>query len=164
MALQLTREGRLIEMEDGVSAAEVSETVLTTADEWQVVAGGWPLKRLVEIWNQIPGVEPVRKFTSRAIALRRIWRALIQPESAGTTARRKATGKKQRADFREGSKAAEVYRLLCRPEGATLGEIQQATGWQRHSVRGFVSAQLRKQGSCVRSFQRQGERVYRLKS
>jgi hypothetical protein len=57
-----------------------------------------------------------------------------------------------------------VYALVCRPEGATLREIQQATGWQRHSVRGFLSASIRKQGRRVRSFERAGERVYRIKS
>ena len=70
----------------------------------------------------------------------------------------------QKASFREGSKAAQVYRLLCRPEGATLREVQQVTGWQPHSVRGFLSASIRKQGRTVRSFQRAGERVYRVKS
>jgi hypothetical protein len=57
-----------------------------------------------------------------------------------------------------------VYGLLCRPEGATLREIQQATGWQPHSVRGFLSASIRKQGRTVRSFQRASERVYRVKN
>jgi hypothetical protein len=57
-----------------------------------------------------------------------------------------------------------VYRLLCRPEGATLREIQEATGWQRHTVRGFLSASVRKQGRTVRSSQRAGERVYRVKN
>jgi hypothetical protein len=38
------------------------------------------------------------------------------------------------------------------------------TGWQRHSVRGFLSASVRKQGRSMRSFERGGERVYRVKS
>ena len=57
-----------------------------------------------------------------------------------------------------------MYDLLCRPEGVTVGEIQNLTGWQRHSVRGFLSASMRKQGRSVRSFERGGERVYRVKS
>ena len=61
-------------------------------------------------------------------------------------------------------KAAEVCTLLHRPEGATLGEIRTATGWQAHTVRGFISRTLRKQGGRVRSFRKNGERVYRLKS
>src|SRR4051794_21031415 len=43
-------------------------------------------------------------------------------------------------------------------------ELQELTGWQRHSVRGFLSASLRKRGRKLRSFDRVGERVYRLKN
>src|SRR4051794_19178370 len=84
------------------------------------------------------------------------------PEQARGKAQGKAGQVKVR--FREGSKAAQVYALLCRPEGATVGQIQSLTGWQRHSVRGFLSASVRKQGRSVRSFERGGERVYRVKS
>jgi hypothetical protein len=58
--------------------------------------------------------------------------------------------------FREGSKAAQVYALLGRPQGATTRELQELTGWQRHSVRGFLSASLRKRGQKIRSFERAG--------
>jgi hypothetical protein len=41
----------------------------------------------------------------------------------------------------------------------------RATGWQAHSVRGFISGQLgKKMGLRVRSFERDGERVYAIKS
>src|SRR4051794_6857291 len=98
--------------------------------------GHWPLKRLVAIWNSLPGVAPVEKFTSRQIALERIWRAVEFP----TQARRNATAKvgKAKLHFRDGSKAAQAYALLCRPEGVTMCELQMLTGWQRHTVRGFL--------------------------
>ena len=131
-------------------------------DEWKAVAGEWPLKRLIAIWNGLPGVTPVEKFTSRQIALERIWRAVEFPEHA----RREATANsgKAKLQFREGSKAARAYALLCRPEGVTVRELQDLTGWQRHTVRGFLSASVRKQGSRVRSFLRAGERVYRVRN
>ena len=37
------------------------------------------------------------------------------------------------------NKKAEVIALMKRAKGATLGEIVEATGWQKHTVRGFVS-------------------------
>lgn len=40
---------------------------------------------------------------------------------------------------REGSKQATILGLLARPEGTTLAEIMEATGWQAHSVRGTLS-------------------------
>jgi hypothetical protein len=53
---------------------------------------------------------------------------------------------------------------LARPQGATLNEIRNETGWQAHTVRGFISRNLSKQGRKVRSFERAGERVYHLKA
>src|SRR5919112_3227087 len=83
------------------------QRVVTSRNEWETVACNWPLKRLVAIWNSLPGVTPVEKFTSRQIALERIWRAVEFPEQA----RRKATAKdrKPKPQFREGSKAAQAY-------------------------------------------------------
>jgi hypothetical protein len=51
-----------------------------------------------------------------------------------------------------------------RPDGATLKEIMKATGWQAHSVRGFISGTLAKKlGLSVKSAKRQdGERIYHL--
>ena len=152
---------------DGVMTAIPADSLdrpnaVMSRDEWETIAGRWPLKRLVAIWNTLPDVRPVEKFTSRQIALERIWRAIESPEKAEGKAQSKSEQTKTR--FREGSKAAQVYALLCRPEGATVHEIQDLTGWQRHSVRGFLSASVRKQGRRMRSFERQGERVYRVKS
>jgi hypothetical protein len=132
-------------------------------EELQEVAGAWPMKRLVEIWNRLPGVEPVARFTDRKIALGRIWRALQPQAERGGKPTRRASQSRQRPVFREGSKAAEVCTLLSRQEGATMNEIRSQTGWQAHTVRGFISRNLSKPGRKVRSFEREGERVYRLK-
>ena len=40
------------------------------------LAAAWPLNRLVEIWNSIPGVHAVTKFTNRKVAAERIWKAI----------------------------------------------------------------------------------------
>ena len=163
MSFHLTTNGSLTELPtDTIDRANAAPTVITSREEWETIAGAWPLKRLVEIWNALPGVTPIEKFTSRQIALERIWRAVEAPEQARGKAQGKGGPAKVR--FREGSKAAQVYDLLCRPEGVTVREIQNLTGWQRHSVRGFLSASMRKQGRSVRSFERGGERVYRVKS
>jgi hypothetical protein len=109
-------------------------------------------------------VAPVQKFENRRIAIARIWRAIAgESEPDGRTApSRKPTSK--RNAFREGSKAAQVCSLLSRPEGATLNEIRTATGWQAHTVRGFISRNVAKQSRRVRSFEKNGERVYRVKA
>src|SRR5438067_4605054 len=88
------------------------------------------MKRLVEIWNRLAGVEPVARFTDRKTAVRRIWRA-VQPQSEkGGKPARRASQSRPRPVFREGSKAAEVCTLLSRQEGATMNEIRSQTAFE----------------------------------
>jgi Protein of unknown function (DUF3489) len=131
--------------------------------ELQELACEWPMKRLVEIWNRLPGLAPVTRFTDRKTALGRIWRALQPQTDQPDKPARMHSESRHRPVFREGSKAAQVCALLSREEGATLNEIRSETGWQAHTVRGFISHNLSKPGRKVRSFEREGERVYRLK-
>jgi len=65
---------------------------------------------------------------------------------------------------RENSKQATVIRMLQRPEGATVRQICDATGWQAHTVRGtFAGAFKKKLGLTIVSDKAQGgERVYRI--
>ena|ERR1700682_1577068 len=46
---------------------------------------------------------------------------------------------KKESGARQGSKTEKVLGLLKRADGATLKELMKATGWQPHSVRGFLS-------------------------
>ena len=128
--------------------------------------------RLVEVWNSIPGFTPVKKFTDRKTAISRIWKAIQQLQPNAGAQRRRVAPKKvsagnkarRRPAGRAHTKLAKVIALLQRPEGATLQAIMRATSWQTHSVRGFISGQLKKKlGLKVRSFQRDGERVYSIK-
>lgn len=65
---------------------------------------------------------------------------------------------------RENSKQATVIQMLQRPEGATVQQICQTTGWQAHTVRGaFAGAFKKKLGLTIVSDKAQGgERVYRI--
>ena len=42
------------------------------------------------------------------------------------------------------TKAATIRRLLVAAKGATIDELAAATGWQVHSLRGFMSGTLKK--------------------
>jgi hypothetical protein len=63
---------------------------------------------------------------------------------------------------REGSKQETILGLLKRRDGATLGELMKASGWQAHSVRGFISGHVgKKMGLAVKSTRDAGgERTY----
>ena len=162
MPFQVTAEDHMHVLEEHGLGDSARDNSFASEQELQEVASAWPMKRLIEIWNHLPGVEPVTRFTDRKTAIRRIWRALQpQAEEPGKALHRRKAA--QRPVFREGSKAAQVCILLARPQGATLNEIRKETGWQAHTVRGFISRNLSKHGRKVRSFEREGERVYRLK-
>ncbi len=67
---------------------------------------------------------------------------------------------------RPDSKQALVIGLLQRPEGATIAQIMEATGWQQHTVRGTLAGTLKKRlGLTITSTKEAGgQRVYRIDS
>jgi len=76
---------------------------------------------------------------------------------------KKAAKKEESAGPREGSKTAQVVALLQRKNGATLVEIMEKMGWQKHTVRGFMAGAMKKAGYTVESFKPEGgERTYRI--
>ena len=74
-------------------------------------------------------------------------KAARKPAKAAT----KASAKKAPATApRDGSKKSAVLALISRKAGASLEEIMMATGWQKHTVRGFISI-LGKKGTKIES-------------
>jgi hypothetical protein len=61
------------------------------------------------------------------------------------------------------SKQARVIAMLRSPDGTTIAAITQATGWQQHSVRGFLAAVIRKKLKLkLESMKVDGNRIYRI--
>ena len=139
----------------------------SSMEEFAEMTQDWPLSRLIAVWNGLPGVTAVRKFTDRKTAVTRIWKTLQSPagEANGSAHSAKRVGiRRKKATAREGSKKARILTLLKQPKGASLQEIMHATGWQAHSVRGFISGHLvKRMGLKVNSTRRSGgERSYQL--
>jgi hypothetical protein len=81
-------------------------------------------------------------------------------------ATKRVTAEKAAKRGRQNSKTAIVLDLLKRPGGATAKELMDATGWQPHSVRGFLSGTInKKMGLAVISSKAEsGERSYSIKA
>ena len=109
-------------------------------------------KRLLALWNALPGVEKQTKVGDRNTLTDRLWsgiEALPDPE--------------QQSDAKRPSKRDAVIAMLQRPEGATVDEVAGAMGWQRHTVRGLFSGALKKKlGLTLASAKEERGRVYRI--
>ena len=87
-----------------------------------------------------------------------------------TTARAKSVAKRSAnperipsASTGSGAKQEAVLALLREPQGTTIATIMEATGWQPHSVRGFLTAVVRKKlGLRLLSEKPGEERIYRI--
>jgi hypothetical protein len=94
--------------------------------------------------------------------------AKAKSDKKATTAKKAPTAKKpakaqKNAASREGTKTSQVVAMLQRKNGATLPEIMNQMGWQRHTVRGFMAGAMKKAGYTVESFKSEkGERTYRI--
>ena len=152
------------------------------------MAGEKPIKKLkdaktaiVRIWERIQGLgEPAKPQAEPAKPKADKKRKAGAQAAKGAPAKAKATKKntpakkapkakkaakpaKAESGPRAGSKTAQVVAMLQRKNGATLSEIMDKMGWQRHTVRGFMASAMKKAGYTVESFKSdKGERTYRI--
>ena len=76
---------------------------------------------------------------------------------------RRSDPEPKRAD--RGSKQSRVIALLQSPTGATIEAMMKATGWQPHSVRGFLAGVVRKRLKLKLGWKKvDGNRVYQIAS
>ena len=89
----------------------------------------------------------------------------------GRTAAKKAKATKKAApakkvakkDSERSNKKADVIAMMSRAKGVTLAEIMEATDWQAHTVRGFISILGSKGGLNIESSKSaSGERTYKV--
>jgi hypothetical protein len=88
-------------------------------------------------------------------------KAAKKAKPAKKTGRAKKPAAKPKAD--RTNKKAEVIAMMKRAKGATLPEIVKATGWQPHTVRGFVSILGSRGGETIESSKNAAdERTYKI--
>ena len=132
--------------------ATVNEGEIAVASKEELHAAPLSGKRLLSLWNALPGVEKRKKVGDPDALIDQLWsaiEALPDPEP--------------QSDAKRPSKQDEVIAMLQRPEGATVDEVATATGWQRHTVRGVFSGTLKKKlGLTLASGKEERGRVYRI--
>jgi hypothetical protein len=128
----------------------VNEGEIAIASNEELHAARLSGKRLLALWNALPGVEKRRNLGDREALIDQLWSALEKlPEPE--------------PDAKRASKQAEVIAMLRRPEGVTVDEVASLTGWQRHTVRGVFSGTLKKKlGLTLSSAKEERGRVYRI--
>jgi hypothetical protein len=107
----------------------------------------------------------------------RTWRRSPLPRRRGPAAKKgalkgqkaaKASKKASKPDRkatapRAETKGTKILEMIRRAKGATLAEIMRATGWQAHTVRGFISTAGKKHALEIESSKNEsGDRVYRI--
>jgi hypothetical protein len=74
------------------------------------------------------------------------------------------TAASRKSAVRPDTKHARIIAMLRAPAGATIAAMMTATGWQPHSVRGFLAGVVRKKlGLNLVTEQTDKERIYRIK-
>ena len=74
-----------------------------------------------------------------------------------------AASKAKRPNSEADSKQDSVIAMLKSPAGATIDAMMKATGWQQHSVRGFLAGVVRKRLKLnLGSKKVDSKRVYRI--
>ena len=130
--------------------ATVSEGEIVVASKEELQAAPLNGKRLLALWNALPGADKRRKVGDREALIDQLWSAIERlPEPRG--------------DPKRPSKQDVVIAMLRQPEGVTVDEVASVTGWQRHTVRGVFSGTLKKKlGLTLASAKEERGRVYRI--
>src|SRR5471030_1672092 len=137
---------------------------------WNSLTGVKPVKSFKNakagagrIWERIQSLGETPKPKAEPKAKRGAQAAKGAPAKAKATkkaiptkkapkAKKAAKPAKAESGPREGSKTAQVVAMLQRKNGATLAEIMEKMGWQKHTVRGFMAGAMKKAGYTVESF------------
>jgi hypothetical protein len=90
-------------------------------------------------------------------------RVELKKAPAVAAAKKTTTASPRKVGAQPVGKIAAITALLRRPKGASIDDLMKATGWQAHSVRGAVSASIKKKlGLKVVSEKTGTVRLYRI--
>jgi len=131
--------------------AAVNEGEIVTASKEELRAAALSGKRLLALWNTLPGIEKRKKVGDHNVLIDELWLAMqllpdLQPQP----------------DVKR-PKQEQLIAMLRRPEGVTIDEVASVMGWRRHTVRGVFAGTLKKKlGLILVSAKEERGRVYRI--
>jgi hypothetical protein len=130
-----------------------------------LTSGDLTLKTMSMAFTGLGG--KIAKGTTRDAVARMLWAKLKEMPEQPTKAKVAPKAKKgepaqTKASGRD-SKAQTVLGLLRRGDGATITDLTEATGWQAHSVRGFLSGTVKKKMGIAVSSTKGEDRVRRYR-
>jgi hypothetical protein len=132
--------------------ARIDDGEIVVASNEELHAAALSGRRLLSLWNALPGVEKRRKVGDRDALINDLWSAIkVSPVP------------EPQSEAKRPSKQDQVIAMLRRPEGVTVHEVASVTGWQRHTVRGVFSGTVKKKlGLTLASAEEERGRVYRI--
>jgi hypothetical protein len=150
------------DMTAAITAEGEFKMITTETENTTIQAAGPAAQEPKPTTKATAGPRSPRVAPSKAKASKKATPAKKTPKTAKSA---KKGGKPKPTGAREGSKTEKVLEMLKRPDGASLKDLMKATGWQPHSVRGFLSGTIRKKmGLEVTSTKGEdGERSYSTK-
>ncbi len=120
---EVTAQNTITRAESGRKRKGNSNSRFSSESELIALSLNWPSRRLVEIWNRLPGATPLARFTSRRVATRRIWRELQKQGTFGTGVRPVNATLAVEPLTAPQTKPQRMLALLERSTRATLPEI-----------------------------------------
>jgi Protein of unknown function (DUF3489) len=132
--------------------ARIDDGEIVVASNEELHAAALSGRRLLSLWNALPGVEKRRKVGDRDALINDLWSAI-----------KMSPVPEPQSEAKRPSKQDQVIAMLRRPEGVTVHEVASLTGWQRHTVRGVFSGTVKKKlGLTLASAEEERGRVYRI--
>jgi hypothetical protein len=144
----------------------IKETLEALVEKTAAKLDAKTAKAKTTIINGIGAVDTASLKTKKTdgIVARREGRAKAAAKKAETKAAKPAAKKTAKPATAKTTKGGTILAMIARKGGATAAELLKATGWQAHSLRGFLSVANTKGLAKITSEQNDaGERVYASK-
>src|SRR5258708_7857183 len=120
----------MIDKENSITALATNQEAgegesFSSQQELASLVAEWPADRLIEVWNGIPGLTPVKKFANQKSAVSRIWKA-IQSLDGGSPAETATKAPKRANKAKAAAKKGRQAKTAAKAKPAKAAEGKPA--------------------------------------